>query len=172
MGTSSGVRTAELASRQRIILAQDAAIKDLKFVDDMILLLVVQTSSESGRHQLEKSNEAASSHLVYATFRDEATSRGIGSQPGIEKVDGKKANRDRHGFMPNIDLSNPTTMEACTRHTFPNQITWLPETIEINGRKGRRAVCVVAQDRIHYRVFDIDPPPKDDGLEAVGMNDL
>ena len=27
---------------------------------------------------------------------------------------------------------------------------------EINGRKGRRAICVVAEDLIRYQIFDID----------------
>ena len=42
------------------------------------------------------------------------------------------------------------------QHTFPAGPIWTPECIEINGRKGRRAVCVLAQDRLRYRVFDLD----------------
>ena len=28
--------------------------------------------------------------------------------------------------------------------------------MEINGRKGRRVICVLAHDRVHYRVYDLD----------------
>ena len=39
---------------------------------------------------------------------------------------------------------------------FPAGVSWAPERIEVNGRKGRRVVCVFAQDRFHYRVYDLD----------------
>lgn len=42
------------------------------------------------------------------------------------------------------------------RHTFPQGLEWAPEKIEINGRKGRRIVCVLAKDKINYRIYDID----------------
>jgi anaphase-promoting complex subunit 4 len=32
----------------------------------------------------------------------------------------------------------------------------VPEKLEVNGRKGRRVVCVLGKDRLHYRVFDLD----------------
>lgn len=48
------------------------------------------------------------------------------------------------------------------RHTFPKGPTWTPERMEINGRKERRAVCVLAQDALHYRVFDLDSTTSDE----------
>ena len=33
---------------------------------------------------------------------------------------------------------------------------WTTERIEINGRKGRRTICVVDKDKIHYRIYDLD----------------
>ena len=42
------------------------------------------------------------------------------------------------------------------------------ERCEINGKKGRRAMCAVARDRIRYQVLDIDPveTPRED-MEAA-----
>ena len=44
------------------------------------------------------------------------------------------------------------------QHTFPADPSWAPISIEINGRKGRRAVCVLTEDRLRYRIFDLDSP--------------
>jgi anaphase-promoting complex subunit 4 len=56
-------------------------------------------------------------------------------------------------------------MHLHTRHTFPQDASWAPERIEINGRKGRRVVCVIAQDKIHYRIFDLDTPIDGDNMD-------
>ena len=52
------------------------------------------------------------------------------------------------------------------QYTFPAGPTWTPESLEINGRKGRRAVCVLAEDRLRYRVFDLDSFSSLDGSPA------
>ena len=49
--------------------------------------------------------------------------------------------------------------------------TWTPERIEINGRKGRRAVCVLAQDRLRYRVYDLDSLTPAEGTPSAGEDD-
>lgn len=55
-----------------------------------------------------------------------------------------------------IDLSTPETASAYTWLEFPEGALWTPERMEINGRKNRRVICVLAQDRVHYRVYDLD----------------
>ena len=55
-----------------------------------------------------------------------------------------------------IDLSAPDIASAYTWQEFPEGASWTPERMEINGRKGRRVICVLAQDRVHYRVYDLD----------------
>ena len=66
------------------------------------------------------------------------------------------ATRQLAGAVSDLDLSNAKTMKHYVKHMFPEGPTWTPERLEVNGRKGRRAVCVVAEDRVHYRIFDID----------------
>ena len=34
--------------------------------------------------------------------------------------------------------------------------------MEIHGRNGRRSVCVLAQDAMRYRVYDLESIPSDD----------
>ncbi len=55
-----------------------------------------------------------------------------------------------------LDLSETSTYRACTWLEFPVGVSWVPERLEVNGSKGRRAICVLAQDRLHYRIYDLD----------------
>lgn len=55
-----------------------------------------------------------------------------------------------------IDFSDPEEAGPYVWLEFPTGVSWAPERLEVNGRKGRRAVCVFAQDRFHYRVYDLD----------------
>jgi anaphase-promoting complex subunit 4 len=43
-----------------------------------------------------------------------------------------------------------------SRHHFSVDDGFTPEKIEVNGRKGRRVVCVLGADRLHYKMFDLD----------------
>lgn len=40
------------------------------------------------------------------------------------------------------------------RHTFDTKR--VPIRMEVNGRKGRRVVCILYDDLLHYTVFDLD----------------
>lgn len=56
----------------------------------------------------------------------------------------------------NLDISDEKLLSQLQQHRFPEGAAWTPERIEINGRKSRRGICVVAKDRVTYRVFDLD----------------
>lgn len=58
--------------------------------------------------------------------------------------------------MPSIDLSDRESLDARTWQELPAGVSWTPERMEINGRKGRRVICVLAQDHFHYRIYDLD----------------
>jgi anaphase-promoting complex subunit 4 len=44
-----------------------------------------------------------------------------------------------------------------------------PRKLEINGRKGRRVVCVLDQDGMRYEIFDVDGAGGYDGDEGKGV---
>ena len=70
-----------------------------------------------------------------------------------------------------IHLPGPDIASEYTWLEFPEGVSWTPERIEVNGRKGRRAICVLAQDRFHYRVYDLDIPLGGDEIRDVGTDD-
>lgn len=59
-------------------------------------------------------------------------------------------------IFPNIDLIDQKYMDQFVQHVFPAGLAWTPERIEVNGRKGRRVICVVAKDKTRYRIHDLD----------------
>jgi len=68
---------------------------------------------------------------------------------------------------PKIDLSDAEQCRSCTWHEFPAGVSWVPERLEVNGRKGRRAICVLAQDSVHYRIYDLDSSSGVEDAEEV-----
>lgn len=73
----------------------------------------------------------------------------------------------RDDIFPNVDDSSENRIQI--RHTFPHGSEWAPEKIEINGRKGRRIICVLAKDKINYRIYDMDtanePDSRSDAMD-------
>ena len=67
-----------------------------------------------------------------------------------------KSAAKRDNIIPSIDLADPEHLRTYTWLEFPPGVSWTPERMEVNGRKGRRVICIVAQDNFHYRVYDLD----------------
>lgn len=116
-------------------------VRDVKFVDDDELVLAVSAKYSSRLFRIPyRGTASASGELVYATMNEGKVG---------QRMDG---NHDHFS----IDLSDPDVASAYTWQEFPEGVSWTPERMEINGRKGRRVICVLAQDRVHYRVYDLD----------------
>ena len=67
-----------------------------------------------------------------------------------------KGTAKRANILPSIDLADPQHLRTYTWLEFPPGVSWTPARMEVNGRKGRRVLCIVAQDNFHYRVYDLD----------------
>lgn len=83
----------------------------------------------------------SSKGLFYGEIR--ATGQLVGPQDDNEGT----------GEPSGVDFTDPIDIAAHTIHKFPAGEAWTPRRLEINGRKGRRTVCVLAEDRLHYRQF-------------------
>ncbi|KAL8994812.1 MAG: hypothetical protein Q9169_005319 [Polycauliona sp. 2 TL-2023] len=122
------------------------AVRDLKFIDDQSLMLALVGQDDTSR-------------LIQIDFRPSNGSKNglhyqetnIASKTVPEKLDEKDL-PERH----EIDLRRIKDISVHSVHRFPPGKMWRPQGLEINGRKGRRTICVLAEDRIHYRQFDID----------------
>ncbi|KAL8759268.1 MAG: hypothetical protein Q9199_000881 [Rusavskia elegans] len=136
--------TTSVASRR--IPVATAAIRDLKFIDDRSLMLAFVGADDVSR-------------LLQIDFRPSKDSEtglryqetGLAGKTALGDFDEKEVSGSHE-----IDLRRLSDIAIHTVHRFPPGKMWTPQRLEINGRKGRRTICVLAEDRIHYRQFDVD----------------
>ncbi|MCJ1475454.1 hypothetical protein MMC13_004116 [Lambiella insularis] len=142
---SSSTKTIECAS----LRLPTGKVKDVKFADDETMILVY-------------SEDASLSRLLYIPYRK-------GPRP-LFKLESIPATSEGSYLGYSTTKSNLTelsnnTMVPYIRYTFPAGPSWAPAKLEVNGRKGRRAACIIAEDLIHYRILDIDPPQLEDCVD-------
>lgn len=83
-----------------------------------------------------------------------------------------KGTAERANTIPSIDLADPEHLRTYTWLEFPSGVSWTPERMEVNGRKGRRVICIVAQDNFHYRVYDLDSATETQELDPEGSDEV
>ena len=89
-----------------------------------------------------------------------------------QNITNTKGSARRADIIPSIDLADPEQLMAYTWLEFPPGVSWTPQRMEINGRKGRRVICIVAQDNFHYRVYDLDSVTESQDLGPEGSDEL
>ena len=89
-----------------------------------------------------------------------------------QNVTNAKGTARRANIIPSMDLADPEHLRTYTWLEFPPGVCWTPQRMEVNGRKGRRVICVVAQDNFHYRVYDLDSVPESQDLGPEGSDEL
>lgn len=133
-------------------------IRDLKFVDDHQLMLAVSRGCKAAfqplcGNGLTEKYGLASSCLLSFVYRQR-----MNSSKGMTYTRAPIVNEGSFGsildFRPhkNTDINT----DILVWQTFPSGPAWTPERIEVNNRKNRQTVCVLAEDRVHYRIYDIE----------------
>ncbi|KAL8656732.1 MAG: hypothetical protein Q9210_000073 [Variospora velana] len=140
------------------------AVRDVKFVDDEILLLAFV--GQGGKSQIDAHSlniptdklPLDSSRLLNIHYRPRDLSSSSLLYHAQQPI-GEEGSAEPHS----IDLRNPKEVAARTIHRFPADEAWAPRRLEVNGRKGRRILCVLAEDNLHYRQYAIDSLVERDG---------
>ncbi|KAL9031876.1 MAG: hypothetical protein Q9196_000131 [Gyalolechia fulgens] len=122
------------------------AVRDIKFIDDEALALAFTDQKGKYVPRLLKVY-----YRLKGRFGKTLRYRERGLIHKEDKVDTGSI-LERTG----IDLTNQNDVTFHTMHRFPTGKVWIPQGLEVNGRMGKRTICVVAEDRVHYRQFDID----------------
>lgn len=111
---------------------------------------------------LANTESIASSRLLSISYRKELDASSGLLYVTAEASQGKSVAGIAKGYpdiAASLDLENSEHMPELTRHIFPAGVSWAPEKMDINGRKGRRVMCIVAQDKKSYRIYDVDRNP-------------
>lgn len=75
-------------------------------------------------------------------------------QSGSSKPIPGNTEGESKGHTIEIDLLHMGRELNWIHHTFPDDVE--PVRFEVNGSKGRRAICVLYNDGLRYSVFDMD----------------
>ncbi|KAL6720420.1 hypothetical protein ACLMJK_002342 [Lecanora helva] len=121
-------------------------VKDIKFIDDKELVIAAVDQ-----------NSAKLFRLAYHQSDD----RGLGLKYNqANGADSKELSPDVEDYHEaDLDISNPEVDKACAWLEFPQGASWAPEKLVVNSKKGRRVICALAQDRLRYRIFELDSSP-------------
>lgn len=132
-------------------------IQDVRFVDDENIMLAVVGECKYLQVLYNRKRKAdrvykASSHLINIQYRQSDGAEGLHfADYGVNR----EGDADSPPHIQSFDLEQAGPY---LRHSFPKDPSWTPERMDINGRQGKRALCVLSQDALHYRVYDLDPP--------------
>ncbi|KAI9890270.1 MAG: hypothetical protein M1814_004305 [Vezdaea aestivalis] len=135
------------------LFSEEGQISQYKFADDSNLLCLWE--SDLGSH-----------HLVSLPYSKIALD-------SIFKYEGKSINDVviGHESLQTTEnsnrLSSTTIQDQFMLHTFDEG--FVPSSIEINGRPGRKVACVLSKDRVHYMILDLDGG-LDDVAEKASAN--
>ena len=137
-------------------------VQDVKFVDDESIMLAITgeckcpSTPHCNRKEKSYNVRAAASYLMNIKYRQSSGGDGL---TYAKLAHSNTIDMENIPSRISIDLAHPSPLLL---HSFPNDPAWRPERMEINGRHGRRAVCVLAQDSLRYRVYDLDSTPNND----------
>ncbi|KAK2787269.1 hypothetical protein FQN51_003429 [Onygenales sp. PD_10] len=151
-----------VSSTKAIFLAtvnlQSGKITQIKFVEDGTLMLLWRDATST-------------THLVNfayisnpdAPFQPNYTRLGDGG--GGSVVSPSSPSSLAADQITQLYLAHPGQHAEFVQHTFPQEAGMEPVELQVNGRKGRRVVCVLYADGMRYSVFDIDSAGIGDGDE-------
>lgn len=139
-------------------------ILDAKFADDGSLLSLIHiSSSRPDKKELQ-------GYRILSIPYNDTSARESRTLP-IKYSAIPSANCKEHllptGTAPPASLREPTQLsptqvQGLTRHVFETEARFTPSTFVVNGRKARRVLVVLAEDRKHYRILDMDYPSQRD----------
>ncbi|KAI1940293.1 hypothetical protein LOZ52_003843 [Ophidiomyces ophidiicola] len=133
LATINGVSTTEVVLNATINLGS-GIIRDVKFVQDGTMMLLWSDG-----------DTPATKYLVHFAY-----------QPDKDPLFCPRYGEDENVEITYLDVMDPSSYHfSFVRHTFSHE-DMDPLSIEVNGRHGRRVVCVLYSDRQWYSVHDID----------------
>ncbi len=149
------------AKEMTLICLPNGVIKDIKFVDDNSLMLVWSDECKlillCWQYDANQDIVAAdSSRLLCFPYGGTLADPNRLPYVSLPENVGKNFKQHAHNLMACLDVSDVSSLAPYTRHIFSREDPGQPEKLEVNGRKGRRVVCVLDHDGLRYRVFDLD----------------
>ncbi|KAL7274864.1 hypothetical protein RUND412_002226 [Rhizina undulata] len=142
IAVAGGLSTVANIGCAKVLFSRDpeSRLVHLQFVDDSAIMLIVADKDAQSREML-----MAIYNTVSYDFDYDAEDLGDSVCSYAEGLPGQE-------------------MEIVSRRTF--DASFVPAEVTVNGTKSRRVGCVIGEDQVRYKVFDIDQEePEDDAQE-------
>lgn len=170
----------DLHSHSIASLSFPGKVTSFSFADNSSLLVLLHIPESDQSHSSD--GESITGHRIlripYAPSHTIIASTGSSTDESIPYITLPAESASEHilptGTPPSPGQATPVSpsqVQDYTIHVFAHRERFVPSKLVVNGRKGRRALVVLAEDGKHYRVLDLDYPgrgPKDEGgVEGV-----
>ncbi|CAI6336371.1 unnamed protein product [Periconia digitata] len=147
-------------------------VLDAKFADDTDLLILLKPSAPT----TDTNEETPPSILLSIPYTTASTSSSFPphASPSLLRILFSES-PNSPPLLPSTSTTSssapqsstltlsPPDIESLTKHVFTPRFS--PLKIVVNGRKGRRVLCVVGEDRRHVSVLDLDYREGDERLD-------
>ncbi|KAI9753556.1 MAG: hypothetical protein M4579_005098 [Chaenotheca gracillima] len=134
----SSTRSVEVASMR----LGSGQIGEAKFADDYTLVTLWHGIEATHILSIPYSSSAEGNEgLSYTAWKMDASAEGV--------------DRPTRTSIPITILNDKDTIVNYSKHVFLDR-SFAPWKLEVNGRKGRRVICVFSKDKVRYRMFDMD----------------
>ncbi|KAJ5488290.1 Anaphase-promoting complex subunit 4 [Penicillium expansum] len=163
VGGVSSTRSTSLATLD----LQNGEVRQLQFVNDDTLMVLWRDGSKSLTHRLKDPPISSTS----PSSPPSTQSQNETTDPSPLLLDYIECNSTPSAPKPTIsattlDLSPESPHASVLIHLFPlHGPKARPVHVDVNGRKGRRAICVLYGDAMRYEVLDLDAAMGDDDEE-------
>ncbi|KAJ6054781.1 uncharacterized protein N7446_001502 [Penicillium canescens] len=153
IGGVSSTRSTSIATLD----LEEGTIRQLQFVADHTLM-ILWTNSRGSSHLLNFPFQPLSAHsnpppLILDYIESEATPASL--KPSVPAT--------------KLDLSDSSPHAEVLKHVFASTGPKAnPVCIDVNGRKGRRAVCALYGDAMRYEVLDLDAAIDEEEVDEEG----
>ncbi|KAI9721737.1 MAG: hypothetical protein M1812_002072 [Candelaria pacifica] len=158
---SNGI-SSKIALERSSIHFGSGDLRDAKFVDNERIMVLYCSHGETKANVKDTGHSRLLSIPYNADLEDPF---GLQYSPWSTSTAGDEGANSE----PLLDLRDSEGMRHYLQHSFPPNETWTPERLEVNGRRGRRALCVLGADRIHYKIFDLDGGSSKEDASDEGM---
>ena len=140
-----------------LLVLETGEIRDVKFVDDEFMMILWSSAGECGRTDqilLDLTCLAECSKILSVPYNPSSGSPACLKYQAWHQEGMDMVGQDPFAHAPSISLSEDEVTSTYARHTFPAD-SFKPARMEINGRKGRRVICVLSKDGLRYKIFDL-----------------
>ncbi|KAF2466324.1 uncharacterized protein BDR25DRAFT_293734 [Lindgomyces ingoldianus] len=156
-----------------------ATVLDAKFADDRNVLVLLRIPTLKSKKDKDENEEGASpSALLLSIPYTHSFSPSVQpSPPTTAAIPYTPLSAPFHSYTLPTGTPAPATTRTTlplstsaitnyTKHVFEGR--FMPLKLIVNGRKGRRVVVVLGDDRKHYRILDLDFRGKKEGDQHMG----